>query len=878
MTALRDAPLPAIVSTIYRSRAAITRQYVPSYIRIIHTEGAVEPGDGGGETFERVSAEPAHDDKVQSRDGSWFEKIVVEDALASLVGLFDSYADADGAFVAPYLSYVTLLGYYSPHDGGGGGYAEAESEPTHDGKFQSADGRWWELQAEDPDPLMFGAKCDVLELTDVSITASSTTASSTGTTFTSAYAGKRVLIEGAGTNAAGLRTTVASVSGGDLILANAAGTTVSDALCFVASDDTVAFKRCWIYADAKDRFVTLSAKRYYIGSPESNLTTATQFLISTAGKAGIVGPGREICEVIYDDTRVGGTTQTANFYGGTGSQVSAVRSEYVRFEGVQYRGTLDFHGKSSDGESAITTSYFLLGYSVNKLSIEKNSFVYMRHGIAAPRQCSNVVIDKNYIFKTPRDGFFTQTCGWVEITNNQIFYTDDDAIQVGSQGSSSTGDFLIGGGVVSGNYLWGSGPIKLSGTQGWSVTGNTTVYSHRSALRIQDEDTGNPKAASAVCTVSGNAFINTINSIEAGFAAANSAVIFISGNSASGGTVEDAIPGDNDSATGEIIPFYDYLMTNPTTDGNNPVGPAFNIIFANNVVGRTSPLATNFSDLGYGTMCSRDDYELDPELTQTLFDLPGIQLYGIRHRNILISNNAMSGTLNGVQFVPVAAASGVIKFDNIQVLDNIFFDMKNAGIAGGTNIRDGNINARIVGNMFDMDPFHLNADRGADGSWTAYDDLPAIEDLAVGVSTNRGLEISRNTFRNCSTPFAAVSYDTAVTHFGEGNVVEATLVSVGFSTSNLGVGDLPFPSPTWRVRHVDFDPNNSTYGTVLNDCPLSLGAMPTSGTWLQGQIVWHSGYTLTTGHILLGWKRMTTGSGHVLNTDWAAIYAPVSAS
>lgn len=42
-------------------------------------------------------------------------------------------------------------------------------------------------------------------------------------------------------------------------------------------------------------------------------------------------------------------------------------------------------------------------------------------------------------------------------------------------------------------------------------------------------------------------------------------------------------------------------------------------------------------------------------------------------------------------------------------------------------------------------------------------------------------------------------------------------------------------------------------------------AMPSSGSYTAGDIVLES----TTGVRLSGWKRLTTGSNHVLNTDWA---------
>lgn len=64
----------------------------------------------------------------------------------------------DGAqYVASTMSTVTLPstvtairvgGYYTPGDGGAALYKVVATQPTHAGKFQTADSRWWELQFE----------------------------------------------------------------------------------------------------------------------------------------------------------------------------------------------------------------------------------------------------------------------------------------------------------------------------------------------------------------------------------------------------------------------------------------------------------------------------------------------------------------------------------------------------------------------------------------------------------------------------------------------------------------------------------------------------------------------------------------------------------
>lgn len=65
---------------------------------------------------------------------------------------------ATKSYAASILSIQTL-GYLTPGDGGGAIYKRVASQPAHTGKFQSADGGWWELsEAQDIFVEMFGAR------------------------------------------------------------------------------------------------------------------------------------------------------------------------------------------------------------------------------------------------------------------------------------------------------------------------------------------------------------------------------------------------------------------------------------------------------------------------------------------------------------------------------------------------------------------------------------------------------------------------------------------------------------------------------------------------------------------------------------------------
>lgn len=59
---------------------------------------------------------------------------------------------------------------------------------------------------------------------------------------------------------------------------------------------------------------------------------------------------------------------------------------------------------------------------------------------------------------------------------------------------------------------------------------------------------------------------------------------------------------------------------------------------------------------------------------------------------------------------------------------------------------------------------------------------------------------------------------------------------------------------------------------VANEFSIGRGAMPTTGTYAIGSFVYNTSPTVSGGKTLLGWQRLTTGSGHVLNTDWSPCY------
>lgn len=58
------------------------------------------------------------------------------------------------------INAIRVNGYYAAGDGGGALYVKVNDEPAHGGKFQTADGAWWEISETSVNPRQFGARGD----------------------------------------------------------------------------------------------------------------------------------------------------------------------------------------------------------------------------------------------------------------------------------------------------------------------------------------------------------------------------------------------------------------------------------------------------------------------------------------------------------------------------------------------------------------------------------------------------------------------------------------------------------------------------------------------------------------------------------------------
>lgn len=89
-----------------------------------------------------------------------FARMLATRASQATMALTKTTAAAATTALSADIDYVRTSGFQVAGDLGGALYRRAGTQPSHAGKFQSADGAWWEIAELKINPRMFGAKFD----------------------------------------------------------------------------------------------------------------------------------------------------------------------------------------------------------------------------------------------------------------------------------------------------------------------------------------------------------------------------------------------------------------------------------------------------------------------------------------------------------------------------------------------------------------------------------------------------------------------------------------------------------------------------------------------------------------------------------------------
>lgn len=495
--------------------------------------------------------------------------------------------------------------------------------------------------------------------------------------------------------------------------------------------------------------------------------------------------------------------------------------------------------------------YPFLIYKVDDLRFHRVGVDYSRVMAIAVRSGVNVEVNGCRIRYCARDGINVGGCSYVRVINNHVEQCDDDGIVVNADAGTGLKDQTA---TITGNVLIDTQGMYVTNYNFLTITGNTM-----DRLRLRGISVNADYAMPVAYTITGNTITNVFNRNSIDGLSNGAEYIAISAPT----SIDDlaVAPGENTTSGGTVSAIYPYLRETDDGTGDYDGGGAYWINVSGNTLGRTLETGVAYSAYGYGEMYFRSGYE-DPTMTDAILTAG----YGIRVsntlKNAIFANNHIFGLTTGRGITFTGANTRCL---NVDFRGNIIFDC----IAPVVFNSDVNTSQDITfdGNTFDADPFVKDANRDGvndDGSWLA-DGAPT----GMLLQNATGIKVYRNKFRNmCRVIDVSTGIDIA------DNILHCEPVATftGFGQANRGIGNLPSSTEGFWYVIEDSNPSSATWQRVLNVCPRDATAQPSTGIWRAGMFVRNRTPAIATGKVIIGWVRLTSGSAHVANTDWAALY------
>jgi hypothetical protein len=454
----------------------------------------------------------------------------------------------------------------------------------------------------------------------------------------------------------------------------------------------------------------------------------------------------------------------------------------------------------------------------------------------------------------------------VLIANNQFKNVGDNAIAVhtlDSQAAPAKGDV-----VIANNICVDTAGISCLGAKKTTITGNVVTRPYSLGIQVGQNSFATTEGSTDVLSVL--IANNVITDVFQG-------TTFVVGGGNDGGYIK--VDGflvnnigagyvGNPNGSGGVLQPYPYLYTNNQTALTQNPGN-YSVIIDGNVCMRTLYPTAAYSNYGFGVRIGRDG-PVDPAITYSSFVQKGQIVIINSVTGLKIANNIISGGTDFGIFLNTTVAQTIVSWNSVSIENNQLFNIStnstlNAGIY---IIGKGDIN--INGNLFDLDPYNISPFRVANGKWGAsYGSFGAI------FLAESNAKILNNTFKNTGSIFlgAAPSNDAIWIK----NTIACNPFDNGASADNVGIRYINEGAGRFDATVIieDGDPSSGTFNTVLNVCQTSNSTIPTTGKYLKGLFVQNSNQSVlgaaSSQYVLTGWLRLTTGSAHVLNTDWAEV-------
>lgn len=528
-------------------------------------------------------------------------------------------------------------------------------------------------------------------------------------------------------------------------------------------------------------------------------------------------------------------------------------TENVVFDSLTFEGTAVTYPN-------ITNSKQLLGGVRNfNIVVRGCTFRNLRHmamGFGGTR--GGRVIDCTFD-TVARDGArFTHSQG-VVIVGNRFKNVSDDSVALHSSDASYPTIEPPQGHIISGNVFEDSDGIRALGAKSITVSGNTFRRPRNQAVHIEQGWSANEgNTPQFAINITGNTITDALRPNPGGTTPIAIINVISAARDANGLSEQPGVTTD---------PFEYLYVVN--TDAGGVVNPGmFSVTVANNVIARTLPNVAAFSDWGYGELFDHRNgggtalWE-DPAITDADFGFHGIYIKGPAD-GVLVSGNQISGLPNNYRAIRFDAngTTNLVDLGDVLVTNNIIRDCPGGGVFASFVGSATQARALIVqNNVFDLDPFFRHPDHAADNTWT---DISTCRAVTIGIGGS--LIMTGNTLKHLGQPNGQGAADAQ--YFG--NFIWSDPVAAGNDAGNKGVRVV---DETQICIVYDADPTSATFGQVSTTPAAAASTIPTSGTYIKGHVIRHTIPTVlgaaSSQYIISGWIRLTTGSSHVLDTDWA---------
>lgn len=519
----------------------------------------------------------------------------------------------------------------------------------------------------------------------------------------------------------------------------------------------------------------------------------------------------------------------------------------VAFESFKIEGTALTYTNQTNQSQALT------GSGIDGLRIHGVTFEKLRFMATAFNNCKRVQAIGNRMDYIVRDGLRFTNSDDVVIAYNVLRRVADDAIALHSLDASTVPS---GAYVVIGNVLEQCQGIKVLGAKQATIKDNVIRRSIRAPIYVAIPDTGSEGNTPVFSVdITGNTITDTL-----GTRGTNYSILVKSAQ-------RDKLALTQQPGVSTIPYAYNYVQN---IDGGAVVNVgAWGVRICGNTIARTLPPAGAFTNYGYGQLFDANTagFLSDPAITDADFEGHALNIQAPIN-GLLIDGNMISGvgTSSFAINLDAPTAGNLTDYSNTQITNNIFVDVPNLCIvsnAAGSGA--GSKRLVIRGNTFDLDPYFRNATHNADNTWSA-----TTSGIAVYNRSAPEIVLESNWFSHCSLTINSLTNNV---HAAQ-NYVLCDPTAHGSNAANKGVRRIDDAAGFEFVIY-DADPSSASFGRITT-MPLSAASsIPTSGKYVFGKVVRARGMAVagTAGaqYIVTGWKRITTGAGHVLNTDWVEL-------